>query len=503
MRKIRQVLRLAYTTTLSLRAMARSLEISRDSVNDYILRSKAVGLTWPLPDNLDDAELEAMLFPTAMQKLKRKTEPDWAYVHQELKRTGATLVALHEEYLKANPDGLRRTQFCERYRQWCKTLKRYLRQTHVAGERVFVDYAGPTLMIYDSETDEGKTAQVFVGVMGCSNYTYAEVHWSQKLPDWIAAHVRMFEFFGAVPLVIVCDNLKSGVTKASKTEPVLNETYHRMAEHYGCTVIPARPRKPGDKAKVENGVLVLERWILFRLRDKRFTSLSEAQVAVAELLQDLNARPFQKLPGSRQDAFASLDKPAMQALPKQAFEYVEFRRVRVGPDSMITVDDRSYSVPHVLARQNIELRISADLIEILHAGRRVTSLVRKPGTTPVVDPAHLSPNQRYFATWKPQVELEWAQTVGPNVHAFLAQRLTNFKFKEQGYRFAGGLKKIEREFGGQRLEDACRVAMHCGGKSLGTIKSILRHGLDSVPQAGSLQEATFDHANIRVPSFYH
>ena len=255
--------------------------------------------------------------------------------------------------------------------------------------------------------------------------------------------------------------------------------------------------------KVENGVLVVERWILFRLRHRRFTSLGDAQAAVAELLKDLNGRPFQKLPGCRQSAFDSLDKPAMQVLPAQTYEYVEFRRVRVGPDGMITIDGRQYSVPYVLAKQNIELRLTASLIEVLHAGRRVGSLVRTPGSTPVVDPDHLSPSQRYFATWQPQIELEWAQTVGPNVHAFLAERLTDCNFKEQGYRVAGGLKKIEREFGGQRLDDACKVAMHHGAKSLKSIRSILRHGLDGVPQAGSTQEATFEHPNIRGPGFYH
>lgn len=488
---------------MSIRAMATSLGISRDSVSDYILRSKAVGLAWPLPDDLDDAQLEAKLFPTAMLRLKRKEEPDWAYVHQELKRKGATLVALHGEYLDANPDGLRRTQFCDRYRQWRKGLKSYLRQTHVAGERVFVDYAGPTLNIYDPNTSEVKKAQVFVGVMGCSNYTYAEVHWSQRLPDWIAAHGRMFEFFECVPRVIVCDNLKSAVTKASKTDPELNVTYQYMAEHYGCTVIPARPLKPGDKAKVENGVLVVERWILFRLRHRRFTSLSEAQAAVAELLQDLNSRPFQKLPGCRQTAFESLDKPAMQALPNRLYEYVEFRRVRVGPDGMIAVDSRPYSVPNVLARQNVELRLTAGLIEVLHAGRRVGSLVRTPGTTPVVDPDHLPPSQRYFATWKPQVELDWAQSVGTYVHSFLTERLTQYNFKEQGYRFASGLKKIEREFGGQRLNAACMVAIQHGAKSLKNIRSILKHGLDGVPSAGEAQEAAFGHSNIRGPGYFH
>ena len=503
MRQIRQVLRLAHETDLSQRAIARSLRISRDSVSDYLMRATALNVSWPLPDEMDDATLEVKLFPSAAVQLTRKPDPDWASIHAQLKGKGATLKALHEEYAQDNPQALKLSQFCHRFRTWQKSLKRYLRQTHVAGERVFVDYAGPTMEIVDVAAGIIRTAQIFVGVLGGSSYTYAEAHWSQKLPDWIGAHVRMFEFFGAVPHVIVCDNLKSAVTKASRTEPEINTTYQHLGEHYNSVIIPTRPRKPADKAKVEGGVLLVERWILFRLRKRRFTSLGELNQAIRQLLDDLNNRPFQKLPGSRRTTFVSLDLPAMRDLPSQPFEFVEFRRVRVGPDGFITVDGRSYSVPRVLTRQVIELRLTANVIELLHAGRRVGSMPRIPGSDPVVDPAHLTPTERYFATWTPDIELKWAAALGSSIHDFLAARLAECSHKEQGYRIAGALKKIEREVGSARLDAACKVAMSHGARAIKNIRSILTHGLDAVPPAGTVHEAAFPHPNIRGPGYYH
>jgi len=502
MRKIRQVLRLVHETHLSQRAIARSLGLSREAVSSHITRATAAGLVWPLPPDIDDAALEKRLFPAQTGHFQRKVEPNWVEVHQELKAKGATLTQLHVEYLAAHPDGLQRSQFCERYRQWCKTLKSYMRVTHVAGERVFVDYAGPTMPVIDIVTGEIRRAQIFVGVLGASNYTYAEAHWSQQLPNWIAAHANMFEFFGAVPKVIVCDNLKSAVTHASRTEPVINTTYQNLAEHYSLTIIPARPRTPTDKGKVENGVLVVERWILFRLRKRVFHQLRELNQAIQELLLDLNQRKFQKLPGSRRSTFEALDLPAMQPLPSGAFEYAEFRRVRVGMDGCVLVDDRSYSVPQTLVRKEVELRLTAGVIEVLYGGRRVASHQRTPGSEPVIDPLHLSDSQRYYRAWNSANELDWALTVGPNVHAFLQAGLQDTQFKEQGYRLAMGLKKLEREAGAQRLDAACRKAIDIGASSLQNIRSILKTRMESVSQ-GTPQEADFEHHNVRGAQYYH
>lgn len=504
MRKIRQVLRLALEAGASRRRIAKSLGLSRDVVTDYLTRAAAAGLAWPLPPELDDVQLEGRLFPPLGANVDRKPEPDWAYIHQEMKRKGATLQALHEEFLKEQPNGIGRSLFCERYREWVRGLKSYLRQPHVAGERAFVDYAGPTVGIPNPETGEIRKAQIFVGILGASNYTYAEAHWSQQLPDWIAAHTRMFEFFGGVPQVIVCDNLKSAVIKASRTEPVIHPVYQHLADHYSTLVLPARPRSPKDKAKVENAVLIVERWILFRLRKRVFTSLAELSTAIQELLVDLNNRRFQKLPGSRRSHFEEIDRPALMPLPTEPFEYTEFRKVTVGLDGRFEVDGRVYSAPYTLCRKAVELRITANLIEVLHRGRRVASHERTTGTDPVIDPLHLKPADRYFGTWTADRELAWATTIGPNTLAFMKGLLAAIRLKEQGYRSATALKRIEKEFGAERLEAACARALDIGASSLSSVRSILNTGLDrQQPPEAEFQEADFHHPNVRGSDYYH
>ena len=502
MRQIRQVLRLAHETNWSQRAIARSLGLSRDAVGSYLTRSAAVGLPWPIPEDIDDQALERLLFPSDAQPFVRKPHPAWAEVHREMQIKGATLAQLHQEYLVDHPDGMQYSQYCQLYKRWCKSLKSYLRQPHVAGERVFVDYAGPTMQVHDRTTGEVRKVQVFVGVLGASSLTYAEAHWSQQLPDWIAAHVRMFNFFGAAPQVIVCDNLKSAVSKASRVDPVLNSTYQNLASHYKVTIIAARPHSPKDKAKVENGVLIVERWIVFVLRKQVFYSLHELNEAIHALMVKLNDKPFQKLPGSRRSTFESVDLPALQALPSTDFEYAEFRKVRVGMDGSVLVDGRPYSVPRDLVRQEVELRLTAGTVEVLYKGRRVTSHVRGPGAEPAVHPEHLSDAQRYFKEWSADNELAWAATVGPHVEGFMRAQLVELKFKEQGYRLSMGLKKMEREVGTQRLDAACRKALEIGASSMQSVRSILKTRLEQVSQ-GEHEEADFDHSNVRGGQYYH
>lgn len=503
MRKIRQVLRLAFEAGASRRSIAKSLGLCRDVVADYLTRATAAGLAWPLPPELGDTELEARLFPPLTASTSRKPEPDWSVVHQELKRKGATLQVLHQEFLADHPEGIGYSLFCDRYRTWAKSLKRYLRQTHVAGERAFVDYAGPTMPITIPETGEVRHAQIFVGILGASNYTYAEAHWSQRLPDWIAAHARMFEFFGGVPQVIVCDNLKSAVTRASRTEPKVHPAYQHLAEHYGALVLPARPREPQDKAKVENAVLVVERWILFRLRKRVFASLAELNEAIGALLAELNDRPFQKLAGSRRSQFEALDRPALQALPVQAFEYTEFRKARIGLDGCFEVDGCAYSAPFALCRQEVELRITPATVEILHRGRRVASHARGREKTSVIDPQHLTASHRHFGLWEANHELEWAGTIGPHTQAFLQVLLAAARVKEQGYRAAGAMKRMEKEFGSARLEAACARAIQIGANTLANVRSILRTGLDRQSHSEAAHEAAFEHPNVRGPHYYH
>ena len=505
MRKIRAVLRLHYEAHQSRRSIARSLGMSRDAVTDYLTRAAAAKLTWPLPASMDDAELERQLFPLVITSgAKRKAEPNWAEIHQELKRKGATLQVLHEEYLAAHPGGIGYSLFCERHREFATTLKRYMRQTYVAGERVFVDYAGPTMVVVDRVSGAIRYAQIFVGVLGASNYIYAEAHWTQSLPDWIAAHVRMFEHFGAVPSVVVCDNLKSAVTKASRTEPVVNATYQAMADHYGSVILPARARKPKDKAKVEGSVLIVERWILFRLRKRVFTSLGELNEAIRELLVDVNARPFRKLSGCRQSALDAIDRPAMRTLPASPYEYAEFHKVRVGMDYRVEVDSCPYSVPFQLAGREVELRVTAATVEILHGGKRVASHARGTGSVPVIDEQHLEAAHRHVRMWQAEQALEWAGATGTHVRHFLETLLAGIKVREQGYRAHIGLKKLARDFGSDRLDAACRRAIEIGAHSVANVRSILRNNLDRQPaDLQEPREASFDHPNIRGAHYYH
>jgi transposase len=504
MKQIRQVLRLSHENGKSLRTIAESLRLHRNTVSDYLVRAAAARLTWPLPDSLDDAALESLLFPPASLRTMRKPQPDWPTIHLELKQKGATLQGLHAEYLAEHPDGLAYSRFCDAHRKWAKTLKRYMRQAHVAGERAFVDYAGPTIPIHNRVTNGSRKAQIFVGVLGASNYCYVEAHWSQRLPDWIAAHVRMLEFFDGVPQVLVCDNLKSAVKKASRTEPDINFTYQKLADHYGTMVLPARPIKPQDKAKVENGVLIVERWILFRLRKRVFTSLDELNQAIRELLIELNNRPFQKLPGSRSSHYEAIDLPALKPLPVQRYEYTEFRKVRVGLDGLFDVDGCLYSAPSSLCREEIDVRLTTATVEIVHRGRRIGSHLRSTGTTPIIDPQHQTANHRYFGTWEPGVELKWAAAVGPHACTFLAKLLAQTKIKEVGVRTAGAMKNLKKEFGAERLEAACARAIEIEAASMSSVRSILRTRMDQQvrPESG-IQEAAFEHSNVRGSDYYH
>ena len=501
MRKIREVLRLSFGSLLSRRAVSASLGISRDAVADYLLRAANAGLKWPLPAELDDAQLEHLLYPVEPGARTRRPEPNWADVHRDMQLAGATLQQLHTEYLAIHADGMQRSQFCALYRNWCRGLKSYLRQTHLAGDKVFVDYAGPTVAVHDAASGHVLRAQVFVGVLGASNYTYAEAHWSQKLPDWIAAHVRMLEFFGGVPNFIVCDNLKSAVTRASLSEPLVNDSYQNFAAHYGTTIQPARARQPKDKAKVEGHVLIIERWILFRLRRRVFTSLGELNDAIRALLVELNDRPFQKLPGSRSSTFESLDRQHLRSLPATPYEYVEFRRGRVDMGKMVDVAGRLFSAPAKYVSQVVDVRVTAAVVELLFAGRRIASHPRTPGTDPVTDPAHLSPAEHAYGMWTPDRELQWAAGIGAKTTAFVEQRLAASGGKTAGYRLGLGMRKLSTEFGADRLEAACAKGLSAGASSVASLRAILVNRLD-MPGA-RITEANFPHENLRGPEHYH
>jgi transposase len=506
MRLIRDVLRLRFEVGLSERLTARSVGVPRSTVQDYCGRFHTSGLSWPLAPALDDVALEAALFhrPPLRSPASRPV-PDWAVVAAEKKQKGVTLHLLWQEYRRAEPSGYSYSQFAERYRQWRMQLEPVLRQEHRAGERVFVDYAGVTVDLCDVRTDERRTAHIFVAVLGASNYTYAEATWTQSLPDWIAAHVRMLEYCGGVPALIVPDNLKAGVTAASYYEPTLNATYADFAAHYDTVILPTRVAAPRDKAKVETAVQIVERELLAPLRHHRFTSLAALNAALRERLDALNDRPFQKLPGTRRSRFLDTDQPALRPLPATRYEYAEWRTAKVNIDYHIAVAKHFYSVPYRLVRATVDVRLTATMCEILHQGRRVAVHVRRhtPGVY-TTDPAHRPKAHARHVEWTPSRLIAWGTTIGVATGAVMAHILAHKPHPEQGYRACLGLMSLGRRYGPDRLEAAATRAEATGAMTYRSIHAILTHGLDHVALDATppITLLPVVHENVRGAAYY-
>ncbi len=507
MRQVKEVLRLKWVCGLSDRQIAQSLRISRPTVAEYVRRAKAAGLSWPVPEGLDDEAIERRLFATTDKKPPaQRPMPDWTLVHRELKRKGVTLILLWQEYKASTPDGLQYSQFCMAYRKWAKTLDLVMRQRHRAGETLFVDYAGQTMPVVDPQTGEVHEAAIFIAVLGASNYTFAEATWSQSLPDWIGSHVRAFEALGGVPQVLVPDNLKAAVNRPHRYEPELNRTYVDMAQHYGVAIVPARVARPRDKAKVEVGVQVVERWILARLRNQTFFALGELNTAIKDLKTGLNQRPFKQLPGSRQSLFESLDRPALSPLPNTPYQYAEWKLVRVNIDYHVEAEGHYYSAPYALVKHQLEARISAHTVELFHKGKRVASHRRSPQKgrhTTVV--AHMPKAHQHYAEWTPTRLIRWAEKTGGACAQVVEAILASRPHPQHGFRSCLGIMRLGKRYGSERLEAACRRAMVIGACSYKSIESILKHDLDRQPLPQQPETATPDmhHVNVRGPNYYH
>ena len=506
MRKIREVFRLKFDCDISNRQIAKSCNIARSTVAEYLFRFQQAALSWPLPQNLDDNQLEQLLYPQlpALPAHERPV-PDWSYLHQQLRQKSVTLMLLWQEYKEIHPQGYQYSQFCHRYRQWAAKIDPVMRQEHRAGEKLFVDYAGQTVPVYDLHTNQMREAQIFVAVLGASNYTYAEATWTQSLPDWIGSHSRAFAFFGGVPKLVVPDNLKSAVSKASFYDPDINPTYLDLVNHYGTVVIPARVRRPKDKAKVETGVQIVERWILARLRNRQFFSLRQLNQAIAELLADLNNKPFQKLPGSRKSAFESLDRPALNPLPSQPYQFAEWKKATVNVDYHIEVHRHYYSVPHALIKKKIDVRITNNTIECFYKSKRVASHIRShhKGRHSTVK-EHMPKSHQKWAEWTPQRFVRWAAKIGPHTQSLIENVLNSRAHPQQGFRSCLGILRLAKGYGNDRLEAACRRAVAIGGTSYRSVESILKHNLDQKPLPDqSSKNPPIEHINIRGARYYH
>jgi len=510
-RKTKQILRLRLGEERSLREVARSVGTSPSVVHDCVVRFRAAGLSWPLDPELDDTELEARLYhpdgkPT---RGKKKAELDLAHIHKELRRKGVTLYLLWQEYKQAHPDdGYQYSQFAGLYREYRKRLDVTMRQAHKAGDKAFVDWSGDGVEIVERETGEVWEAPLFAGVLGASGYTFVKAAPSRESRHWIRCHIEMYEYFGGVPAATVPDNEKTGVTHPCLYEPDLNPTYAEMADHYGTAVIPTRARKPRDKAKVEGGVLIAQRWILAALRNHVFFSVQQANEAIAAKLEALNGRKYQRLDESRRELFEQLDRPALKPLPKKRYEYGEWSAPRVNIDYHVEVDKHFYSVPYRLVGERVDARRTATTVEILFKGKRVAAHARsyRKGRA-TTRPEHMPPSHRAHLEWTPSRIVSWAGKTGPCTAKVAEGIMASRRHPEQGYRSCLGVMRLGKKHGEARLEAACERALVIGSPSYKTIKSILDNGLDRQPllpgTEGEKATAVPAHENIRGPEYYH
>ena len=503
MRKIREVLRLKFDCNRTYSQIAESCLIGRSTVSDYLDRFQAAKLSWPLPDELDDQRLEQLLFPSSVSNPStQRALPDWQYIHSELRRKGVTLMLLWQEYKQLSLNGYQYSQFCQLYRNWAGRIDPVMRQEHRAGEKEFVDYAGMTVPVFDKASGKWRQAQIFVAVLGASNYTYTEATWTQSLPDWIAAHCRAFAFFGGVTELVIPDNTKTGVKHPCFYEPDINPTYLDMARHYGTAIIPARVRKPKDKAKVETAVQIVERWILARLRNQRFFSLGQLNESIRILLEKLNTKPFQKLQGTRKSLFETIDRPALNPLPQNPYRFAEWKKARVHIDYHIEVWRHYFSVPYSLIGKQIDVRITETTIECFFKNKRVASHIRTDQRYTTTR-EHMPSSHQKWADWSPDRFIRWAEKIGPETCRLINTVLLARPHPQQGFRSAMGILRLANDYGDKRLEAACSRALTIGGISYRSIASILKHGLDQRSFTDTPdKKPIITHANIRGARYY-
>ncbi len=507
MRKIREVLRLKFDCALSGHQIAHSCQISRSTVADYLHRLETAGLSWPLPEDLSEEDLDKKLFPPGASDSCAKPLPDFDYIYRELKahkKFNLTLDLLWREYKEQYPEGYQYTQFSVLYRRWQKKLDYSMRQDHRGGEKLFVDY-GEGLNLVDSKSGEPVSTQLFVAVWGASNYTYAEATLTQQLPDWIGSHTRAFLYFGCLPKIVVPDCLRSAVSRACHYEPDLNPTYAEMAEHYGICVLPARPAHPRDKAKVETGVLIAKRWILSALRHRTFYGLAELNGAIGKLLERLNSRALRKLKQSRRELFDLFDRSQAGPLPEKTYEYAEWKLATVNIDYHIEIDKHYYSVPYRLLREKLDVRLTAHTVEVFQKGERLAAHVRSflPHTHTTLK-EHMPPAHQNYLEWTPSRIITWAKKTGPATAELVQKIIDSRDHPEQAYRSCLGILRLEKHYPKERLENAAVRAVKFGALSFKALRNILSAGLDRLEEKpDGTQPALLAHDNIRGSRYYH
>jgi len=503
MRKVREVLRLR-ALGLSPRKIARSLGVARTTIQDHLRRAEAAGISWPIPDDLDDQALEDRLFVKPEDHRASRPVADWTLIHAELRRKHVTLALLWDEYKSKQPDGYQYSQFCELYRKWARTLEIWMRQEHVGGEKLFVDFSGDGIPWIDPITGELRVAALFVAVLGASNYTFAFAVPTEQLPDWIECHVKALTFIGGVPKAIVPDQPKTAIKKACRYDPEMNPAYMEFARHYGTAILPARPRKPKDKAKVEGGVLLAQRWIIASLRNRTFFSIREINEAIRELLENLNDRPMRKLRRSRRDLFLEVDLPNLRPLPETPYEYAEWKvKARVNFDYHVEFDSNLYSVPYRYAHEVVDIRATGKTVEIFLKQKRIASHLRSyKKSQAITDREHMPSSHRAVADWTPSRIVNWAKKVGPSTVKLVERIMEERPHPEQGFRACMGILRLGKLHTEERLEKAAARALASKSHSYRTVKGILENRLEDKPLPVVPTGILPRHQNVRGSDYY-
>ena len=501
MQRLKDVLRLKLERHHSHQKIAAELGISKGVVTKYVKLASRAGLHWPQIESMDETALHNRLTAGSPTRSSSFVVPDYVKVRQELQRKGMTLMLLWQEHSEQHTEESIHSysQFCDNYRKFSKTLKRSMRQIHRAGEKLFIDYAGPTVALVD-----GSCAHIFVSALGASSYTFANATPSETTADWLGATAKALRFYGGSTELIVPDNPKAMIVNPNRYEPQATDTVLDFARHYSTSVLPARPRHPQDKAKAESAVQVVERWILMRLRHQKFETVAEVNVAIAPLLEKLNNKPFQKLPGCRASVFAQIDAPALRPLPMQTWELATYKTVKVHIDSHIALEGHYYSVPNALVGLHLQARVTQNTVELLHRGQRVASHPRsahKGQTTTVAQ--HLSKAHQAHLEWSPERLIHWGQDIGEATGNLVKRILEMRQHPEHGYRACLALLSLAKRYGKPRLEAACLIALELGSTKSADVREILANGRDRVAPSTAQQWVSPEHANVRGPDCYH
>ncbi len=512
MKQVRDVLQLHSAMNLSIRRIQGATNVAKSTISDYIKRFKNSGLNMDQINILNDDELKLKLFPEHTSiVVSKKAMPDMNYIHKEMKlrkKTKITMMLLWEEYIEDNPTGYCYSQFRVHYKRYKQTLNPSMRQTHLAGEKLFVDYSGLVMPIYNQRTGEVDTAQIFVAVLGASGYTFVHATPSQKQEDFIYSHVECYNFFGGVPNIVVPDNLKSAIISNNKNGVVVNESYADLNRHYSVAVIPARPRKPKDKPKAEQGVQAIQRYILARFRHHKFFSVDELNDAISGLLDRYNNKIIKHLQKSRTELFEEVDKPYLNSLPMNSYLYKQFKLAKVNQDYHITLEKCNYSVPFKYIKEEVEVRYSTQSVYVYHKHKLIAThpRLRRVGDTSTLHEHMPSEHQYINEKMNPDRLRSWAKNIGEYSSVFVEDAFEEVEHNPQAYRKISAVLSLAKLYGNTELELALMYAVQMKTITTKSIKSILDKKLYLAKSANNIpsaQNSLFNnHTNIRGADEY-